>query len=727
MNVTLGWKKATRKGMERSVTLAALLAVPGVENELDKWRHSSRTPGKYKDIFDGLICQELKGHDGLPFFANEPGSLSAGPNGELRIGLTLGVDWFSYHRSQISPSHASCPMSFNIVNLPPYLRYRTANLLLSGIMPGPKEQGPDETQRFMRVTVNELLRLWESGFRVPTPSCPEGRLKEKATPESFAEDGTILGFPQRTDEEHRCAGYWYTQCKSQNARDKFVKEYATRFTELSRLPYFDIVRMIVIDPMHNLILGVSLEQHAQIISPAQSQPLGLVKTHFYHIWVQGKILRKTKELNVLHQMLAEFEIPGYLGRLPTLVGIPAGGSLTADQWLLLATVVGPIAIPQIWAEFLTNPDEARAQRSASIASRLRTKKTKAKKGGNDTQAATETSSQLGDEPRPPDPTANTGPRQSKPKRKRARGKSPLRTGDAEAAASDDEDDSPGLHPDDPMNFIKLCSALKVLLAHELTDEDLKAADGLLRSYCFELITLYGPDVIKPNHHYAMHTVECIRDYGPLHGFWTFLFERLNKVLKSYKTNNHAGGELEVTFFREFHRTILSSRFVSPIVAKAGQTDQSVEMQAAVTAMFGATDDNRGTVQALARDLDGETRDDTILFALSPRYEKQTIDGPIYSSILRHLTMIFPGIPLRSHISSDLAPGTIPLQATGTFFDYTVIRGRRYHASQRATKPAGSLVEVDVDNSGRTWAGELLDIIQIDQTAFGLGIYTLGHF
>jgi hypothetical protein len=74
--------------------------------------------------------------------------------------------------------------------------------------------------------------------------------------------------------------------------------------------------------------------------------------------------------------------------------------------------------------------------------------------------------------------------------------------------------------------------------------------------------LYGPDVIRPNHHYAIHTPDVVRDYGPLHGFWTFLFERLNKVLKSFKTNNHGGGELETTFFREFHRTVRMSRLVS---------------------------------------------------------------------------------------------------------------------------------------------------------------------
>jgi hypothetical protein len=40
------------------------------------------------------------------------------------------------------------------------------------------------------------------------------------------------------------------------ARNNFVHDNATRYTELSRLPYFDLVEQIAIDPMHNLFLGV---------------------------------------------------------------------------------------------------------------------------------------------------------------------------------------------------------------------------------------------------------------------------------------------------------------------------------------------------------------------------------------------------------------------------------------------------------------------------------------
>jgi hypothetical protein len=55
-------------------------------------------------------------------------------------------------------------------------RYRTTNTLLGGILPGPKEQDGDQIQRFLRVWVNELLRLWRHGFIAYTKNHPFGIL-----------------------------------------------------------------------------------------------------------------------------------------------------------------------------------------------------------------------------------------------------------------------------------------------------------------------------------------------------------------------------------------------------------------------------------------------------------------------------------------------------------------------------------------------------------------------
>jgi hypothetical protein len=66
----------------------------------------------------------------------------------------------------------------------------------------------------------------------------------------------VVAFPRRTSEEHRRLGDEYRRLSTPTARKAFVKEHATRYSELSRLPYFDLVEQIVIDPMHNLFLGI---------------------------------------------------------------------------------------------------------------------------------------------------------------------------------------------------------------------------------------------------------------------------------------------------------------------------------------------------------------------------------------------------------------------------------------------------------------------------------------
>jgi hypothetical protein len=73
--------------------LAAMLLIPGIEDEVATSINKIKTsePGKYTNIFDGKVCQELPGHDSSPFFSPSDEELA---NGELRIGVSLGVDWY---------------------------------------------------------------------------------------------------------------------------------------------------------------------------------------------------------------------------------------------------------------------------------------------------------------------------------------------------------------------------------------------------------------------------------------------------------------------------------------------------------------------------------------------------------------------------------------------------------------------------------------------------------
>ncbi len=54
-------------------------------------------------------------------------------------------------------------------------RYCPENLLLCGLTPGPKELNADELQFFMKVFVNDLLKLYNHGILVKTANSPESK------------------------------------------------------------------------------------------------------------------------------------------------------------------------------------------------------------------------------------------------------------------------------------------------------------------------------------------------------------------------------------------------------------------------------------------------------------------------------------------------------------------------------------------------------------------------
>ncbi|KAJ7301764.1 hypothetical protein DFH08DRAFT_992213 [Mycena albidolilacea] len=656
--------------------LATLLSVEGVEDEIERSlaKAKVRKPGVWKNIFDGKICQELPTAEGSWFFFPSDEEVAAG---ELRIGATMAVD------CQLSASHTSCPMSYSLINLPAHLRYRTANLLLAGIMPGPKEAIPTSASvffgfsstsscgRLVRVALVAVVcdkpaahKLGGFGSHSHTNFCTMCWITQamKSSPEAFQENG----FCERTNAQHRELQKEYLKCTSKSARDAFVKRNATRWSELHHLPYFNICEMIVIDPMHNLFLGV-------------------VKTHFYHIWVQLNVLRKTKELRTLHALLSKLKLPAHLGHLPSLIGEPVEGSITADQWLVFSIIVAPLVIPQLWQEYIPeeSPQELAQRPAREIAETLEAKR-----------AAAAAACQA--QPAVP------GKRARKPTARAAAMDIDPNDTALDAGAHDGSDDDSveedeardnatpsNLHPDDPKNFLKLSSALKVLVAREITEVDLTESDRLIREYCQELVELYGPEIICPNHHYATHTARCVRNYGPLHEFWTFLFERLNKVLKSYKTPNHAGGELESSFFREFQRTVQQPRLLS----QGAREPVGSELRQAVELMYNTTADDRGTVQALARELDAVGEDGGITFQLSTRAEIAQIDPALYFCVLLHLQVRLANIKLHSFVELAPSPDSLILEPRAILFDHVVINHTRYIASSRSAHPYNSFIAV----------------------------------
>ncbi|KAJ7483009.1 hypothetical protein B0H11DRAFT_1209603 [Mycena galericulata] len=108
-------------------------------------------------------------------------------------------------------------------------------------------------------------------------------------------------------------------------------------------------------------------------------------------------------------------------------------------------------------------------------------------------------------------------------------------------------------------------------------------------------------------------------------------------------------------------------------------------------MYRASADDRGTVQALARDLEAAREDAGIQFQLSARSEIAMLPSHLYSALLQNLRLRFPNLPnllLHSFLSRETASNSVSLLPKGVLFDHVVVKHTRYTASSRATSDAG---------------------------------------
>ncbi|EIW82014.1 hypothetical protein CONPUDRAFT_72351 [Coniophora puteana RWD-64-598 SS2] len=694
-----------------STQIRTLLKLPGIEGLLDAWRVKEQAQGTYMDTCDGEVTKCLKDPAGKPFFLNAFNKRN-GSHGELRIGVNLSLDWLSYIRSNTAPSHTSGPVSFSVCNLPPEYRYCTANVIpasameiwpcgANGIMPQSffmfvmyRPLGRHVHVILVAVVGNKAAAHKVGGYGSHSHTNFDTlcwiSISNKAMPDAFREGV----FPTRTDQEQQELGELYRNLPNQAKRAKFAHNHATRFSQLSRLPYFDLVKQIVIDPMHNLFLGV-------------------VKTHFYNIWVQHKILCKQHELADMHHMIADFIVPTSCGKLPVEFGEPAGGSLTADQWMLLCTIYRPVLIPQVWDLNIPqgDADKALVTRCVTMIACQEADKQAITARKASQKAAMKQAKELGPEAheaeklRQEEENLTESQRKEteklEKKAKKAKEKAEVRArkkqqnrkrkapgGDPEPEPSvsvgidegDDENDKDkdnsvfSLHPQDPIHFLQLSQALQILLRRQLTDLDITWATNLICLYTSELLTLYGTATIKPNHHYATHIGECVQNFGPLHNFWTFLFERLNWVLKSYNVNNCNKGKLEMTFFREFHRTCEVSQVVC---AAATMPPNSVPAQAA-RMMLKVTQEERGTVAslgALSKDLDEAHEDAGVNYQLSAQCEQHLMSSDTYRLIAAYVNSHHPELPVHCHGSITSSPNSLPLTDVAVFHQYAILRSK----------------------------------------------------
>ncbi|KAF7346894.1 hypothetical protein MVEN_01441600 [Mycena venus] len=311
---------------------------------VNAWKARERSPDELRSIQDGEVWNTILGPDKKRFF------FEGDSETEIRLGVTFSLDWFGRKTSNYGPSHSSGVMSYCVQNFENTLRYRAENLILGPMPPGPSEQTSEQLQHYLKIVVDDLIMLYDDGIIINPPEHPNGIRLRVALIAIIADHPAmckLCGFADhrhneapctkcevprderfsekalRNGDEHRKLCFKYSALTTDDARNEFFATHGVRWTEFARLEYFDIVRYTVIDPMHNLLLGVA-------------------KTQWYNQWIQTNALhadtkRKNRELHLIHDFLGTFEAPLWAGRLPLRVGEPAGGSLTADEYKFAVT------------------------------------------------------------------------------------------------------------------------------------------------------------------------------------------------------------------------------------------------------------------------------------------------------------------------------------------------------------------------------------------------------
>ncbi|KAG2047579.1 hypothetical protein BDR06DRAFT_976625 [Suillus hirtellus] len=162
-----------------------------------------------------------------------------------------------------------------------------------------------------------------------------------------------------------------------------------------------------------------------------------------------------------------------------------------------------------------------------------------------------------------------------------------------------------------------CFPYRVKHTCHLKDADVPRAKELLHNYLMEYLKLY-PDDVKPTHYWVTHIFDQLQDYGPVYNFWMFLFECLNKVLKSYSMNNHSNGKIKVMFMHAFQKDVALCDMLANLNAASDMQESSTEdelLSEAVRIILATDGDTCGMVASLAHKMDQATEDFGACFSL----------------------------------------------------------------------------------------------------------------
>lgn len=118
-------------------------------------------------------------------------------------------------------------------------------------------------------------------------------------------------WPERNIVDHRKNVDTINKCNTVTGKCGLESKFGCRYSVSLELPYFDPIRMAIIDPMHNLFLGTA-------------------KHILKDVWIKRGLISSNDFLTI-QKCIDSMNVPRYVGRIPYKIASSFSG-FTADQF-----------------------------------------------------------------------------------------------------------------------------------------------------------------------------------------------------------------------------------------------------------------------------------------------------------------------------------------------------------------------------------------------------------
>ncbi|MBW0556227.1 hypothetical protein O181_095942 [Austropuccinia psidii MF-1] len=205
------------------------------------------------------------------------------------LAFSIYVDWFNAHGKSTRLASIG-PIMLICLNLPPSERLKPENVYVAGIIPGPKEPTSLQLNYLLILLIKELKDLWKGYHFSPTSTGPSGSFICVAMLTVIADvvamckltglishsgnhfcnfrtihkaqiEEIVPQFHYTCLDQHHKSGIAKWLWVSPQPRQAIFSEYGVQYLILEDLLYWDATRIVNLDIMHNLILGI-LKDHA---------------------------------------------------------------------------------------------------------------------------------------------------------------------------------------------------------------------------------------------------------------------------------------------------------------------------------------------------------------------------------------------------------------------------------------------------------------------------------